>query len=832
MGSTVDIEGLISQLTLEEKISLLAGQNFWETVPVPRLNIPSLKVSDGPNGARGAQFKGGVKAACFPASVSLAATWDQSLPQKIGNALAEETISKGAYVLLAPTVCPHRSPLGGRNFESFSEDPFLAGQLATSYIIGLQEKGVGATIKHFVANEQETRRFTMNVNVSERALREIYLKPFEIAIKKAEPWALMTSYNLVNGTHADLNEHLLQTILREQWGFKGLVMSDWGGTNSCAESITAGLDLEMPGPANRRKMEDVKKAISSGTLQVESIDGCVRAIMKLLEKTGKFAKPETPPEQAISLPAHQKLIREAGAQGIVLLKNENNILPLKKSGVKSIAALGLAKECLAHGGGSAAVSCHYKITPYEALERTLGKDVDLRFAQGAKIFRNLPDMVEGLFSLENKPGLTLSRYDTRDFSSTPEVSSHDMGTYIPLESRCEAARLEGVYRPTVTGSHYLSFSSLGPSKFLINDKVVLETTKNSDDSMGFLLGGVVEEIVSFDFVAGEEYKIRLETVAPKDEAEGGLSLLEGLLGIHLGFMLQSDYEADLLTDAVEIAKTSDIALIFVGNTPVWETEGQDMTTMSLPANGSQDALIKAVCEVNSNVIIINSTGVAISMPWLSSVSAMVQTWFPGQEAGNSIVDVLFGDVNPGGKLPISIPHRIEDTPAYGNFPGDVDTLQVTYQEGVEIGYRFYDKKPERVLFPFGFGLSYSNFEISSVTVEGKVLANGGTISVSADVKNVEGAAGHEVVQVYIAPLNSKVDRPIKTLAGFAKVALASGESKTAQVSVSYESAAFWDETLNMWKVEEGDYEILVGNSSANIVSKEKITVEETFTYGP
>jgi beta-glucosidase len=575
-STDVDVDQLLKQLTLEEKISLLAGKNFWETVPIKRLGIPSAKVSDGPNGARGAQFQGGVRAACFPASSCLAAGWDREVVSRIGVALAEETRSKGAICLLGPTVCPHRSPLGGRNFESFSEDPFLAGKLASTYIQGLQGQGVSATIKHFAANEQETRRFTMNVNVSERALREVYLKPFEIAIKEAKPWALMTSYNLVNGTHADMNEYLLQTVLREQWGYKGLVMSDWGGCNSMAESINAGLDLEMPGPTIHRKTEDVKRAVESGKIDVKTIDARALAILNFVKQTGKFEHPETPPEQAIIKPEHQKLIREAGAQGAVLLKNEKSILPLKAKELKSVAALGLAKECLAHGGGSATVNCHYKVTPYEALERVLGKDVKLEYAQGAQVFRNLPDMKDDLFDLDGKPGLTLSRYQTRDFSGEPEaIQNNETGSYMPIETRCAAVRIEGAYKPSVSGSHYMSFYALGPSRLFINDKLIFDITKNSDDPMGFLFGGVVEERSQVDFVKGQEYRVRVESIAPVSHpnSKETLSLLDGLLGVHLGFMTQETFEEDLLASAVEVAKSADVALVFVGNTASWETEG-------------------------------------------------------------------------------------------------------------------------------------------------------------------------------------------------------------------------------------------------------------------
>lgn len=348
--------------------------------------MPSLKTSDGPNGARGAEFAHGTTAACFPASVCLASTFDVNLATQVGAALAEETASKGARVLLAPTVCLHRHPLGGRNFESFSEDPLLAGKLAAAYIRGLQDKGVGATIKHFAANEQETCRFTVNETISERALRELYLKPFEIAIKEADPWAVMTSYNLVNGTHADSSDFLLKKVLRGDWGWKGLVMSDWGGTNSTAESINAGMDLEMPGPTKWRKVEDVKEAIAAGKTSEEAVTERARNVLELLVKTKQFEDPITPPEKAINRPSTQKLIRQVGGAGAVLLKNEGGVLPIKKENLpkKKIALLGHAKDALIHGGGSASVNAHYKITPYEGLKAAVGDDIELVYAKGKR----------------------------------------------------------------------------------------------------------------------------------------------------------------------------------------------------------------------------------------------------------------------------------------------------------------------------------------------------------------------------------------------------------------------------------------------------------------
>ncbi|KAH9218724.1 glycoside hydrolase superfamily [Leptodontidium sp. 2 PMI_412] len=799
---------LIPQLTLEEKISLLAGRNFWETFAVPRLDIPSLRVSDGPNGARGGQWEGGTTAACFPASVCLAATWDEKLVAEIGDALAGETISKGARVL---------------NFESFSEDPYLAGRLATAYINGIQARGVGATIKHFAGNEQESRRQSMNSNISERALREIYLKPFEIAVKAAKPWALMTSY---------MSKYLIRDVLREQWGFKGLVMSDWGGTNSVEGSLLAGLDLEMPGPASQRKIPDIKAAIESGKLTEQVIDERVLAVLRLVKQAGKFENPEELEEQAIDRPEDRALIRKAGAEGAILLKNENGTLPLRAKKVKSIALLGLAKECLAHGGGSASVNCHYMITPYEAFRSRLGNGVDLTYSEGAQTFRNLPPLKENVVGKDGKSGFTLSRFQTQDISGVPEsVDSCPQGRWVSDGSPCVAAKLESKFRPTVSGSHYLAFSSLGPATVTIDGKKIFDVTEYDDDAMRFHLGGSVQEQKQFHFEKGEEYDIVMEAFG-LPTGDDMFSLFRGMVGIQLGFMLQEEYERDMLAEAVEAAKAAEVAVVFVGNTTAWETEGQDQPSMNLPVNGSQDRLISAVAAVNPNTVIIINTGVAIAMPWLSSVKAVIQSWFPGQEAGNSIADVIFGTINPSGRLPISIPKRLEDTPAFENFPGNLATLQVHYKEEIYIGYRFFDKHPEKIQFPFGFGLSYTDFEIRNIPQEKiLILSKNKSIDLHTSVKNIGAVAGSQVVQVYLAPSNTD-DRPDKTLAGFAKVTLDAGQGKNVNITVTYESAAIWDEDANLWKVLRGDYKLLVGSSSQDIAGSQAFIVEETFTFQP
>ncbi|KFZ03434.1 hypothetical protein V502_10949 [Pseudogymnoascus sp. VKM F-4520 (FW-2644)] len=794
---------ILQRLTLKEKVvSLLAGANLWQTAAIDRLGVFSVKVSDGPNGVRGSQFFDGVPAACFPAAVALAATWDRELVEMIGQALAEEAISKGVATVLGPTICLHRSPLGGRNFEAFSEDPLLTGELASKYISGLQARGIGATVKHYACNEQETLRYTIDVKVGERALREIYLKSFEIVIRKSKPWALMTAYNLVNGTHVDSNKHLLQTILREQWGYDGLVMSDWGGTNSVAEALTAGVDLEMPGPAYRRTFNNVTEAIDQKALSLDSVDRAALSVLRLAERAGRLGKSSDVPERAENKPTHRQLIRKAG--------------------IRQHSILGMGKCCFAHGGGSAIVNCHYKVTPFEALQELLPPDVEIRYAQGAHVFRKLPDWKEGVVDIDGNPGFTLRRYQNPDLQSQPEATINTYSSkYLGVENRCAAVVLEGFYQPAVSGSHFLAFSTMGLTNFLINDEVV-----HTSQNVGMMTGQ--EERKQFAFIQGEQYRIRVESFGAPFRPE--MPLITGMVGFDLGFMTQQEYDEDLLQAAVDAACSVDVALVFVGNTVEWETEGWDRQTMELPANGSQDRLIEAVAKVNSNTIVLNSTCSAISMPWLSSVPAVLQTWFLGQESGNAIIDVLFSISSPGGKLPISITHRIEDSPSYGNFPGNLNTMQVHYKEGIEVGYRHFDKHPDKIQFPFGFGLSYTIFEFSNIRISGDEVVYGTQLEVDVDVTNVGNQSGKEVVQIYVAALDSNDDMPVKVLAGFDKVDLIAGQCKTAMANITFESFAFWDTAIDSWKVTKGQYDILLGNSSINILARRQVTVKETFTY--
>ncbi|KAH6647081.1 family 3 glycoside hydrolase [Truncatella angustata] len=833
-----DIEAVLNSLTLGEKISLLAGQNFWETVPIPG-KVPHIKCSDGPNGARGADFTGGTKAACFPAASNVAATFDLDIANRIGQALAEEAQSKGARCLLAPTTCIHRHPLGGRNFESFSEDPLLAGKLASQVIQGVQSKGVAATIKHFAANEQETERLSVDETISERALREIYLRPFEIAVKEAKPWAIMTAYNSLNGEHCDSNMFLFK-VLRGDWGWKGLAMSDWGGTNSTAEALNAGLDLEMPGPTNKRKIPDVISAIRDGKVSESTIDDRARTVLEFINRLKAFKDPIIPPEKAINKPEHQALIREAGAKGCVLLKNDNKVLPLSKDKVKGkkIAVIGLAKTPLAHGGGSASVQAHYKIAPLDALKEAFGDSTDLVFAKGAHTERLLLPVGEdasagSIIGLDGKPGFTLQLLN-KDTNTVEETKNGQPSSNVsPIGSRAtffKIVDLIGDFTPAETGSHYLGCTGLGVTQVYINEKLVYDQPKPFLDAMGFLFGAISEKQFTHPFTAGTTYRIKIRNFPPIDVP--GLEILNGRPGVRLGLQLASAHDADLQGEASAIAKDADYAIVFTGHDPQWETEGQDQVSFNLPRQGTQDALVSAVASANPNTIVVNSTGVAIALPWLDQVAGLVHAGFPGQEVGNSIADVLTGAVNPEGRLPMTFPKRLEDAPAFGNFPGEYVNGQqkVEYKEGVFVGYRHYDRiGADKVNFSFGYGLSYTSFETANLRVSRKSETE---YSVTVDVSNTGSTQGGTLVQVYGGNSETSVEHPIKSLIAFKKIRLQPDETQTVQLSISARDLGFFDESKNQWVVPAGQYNFSVGNSALDIIQTVKVAVEEELTFSP
>jgi beta-glucosidase len=806
------IDDLLRQMTLQEKVAMLAGTNTWYTVPVERLGIPSLKMTDGPNGARGAgSLTGGTKATCFPAGVSLASTWNTELVERVGQALADEAKAKGARVLLGPTVNIQRSPLGGRNFECFSEDPYLTGRLAVAYITGLQRGGVGASIKHYVCNDEEFERFSISAEVRERVLREIYLLPFQMAVHEARPWTIMAAYNLVNGVAASESQYLLTAILRDEWGYDGVVVSDWfESVKSTAASVNAGLDLEMPGP--RWRGEKLLAAVMQGEVAEATIDTSVRRLLHLLERAGRFEQPQLADEQVIDSPERRALVRAAAAEGIVLLKNDQQVLPLAGEQLTRVAVIGPnAKVAQIMGGGSAQVNAHYAVTPFEGIVAKRGDGTRVDYEQGCTNFRLLPilDTSAVLAGTEgDERAFAVEYFNSRDLSGTPvyretKATAEFMWFSAPdgVDPQHFAVRATGRFTPAETGPYTFSLVSAGLSRLFVDGREIIDNWTQQIPSREYFGFGSTEVQGVVSLEAGRTYPLALEFA--KIETSRVSAVRVGVVPA---------VPTDAIERAARLAAESDVAIVCVGFGGDWQSEGIDRPDMELP--GQQHALVEQVAAANPRTVVVLNTGSPVSMPWLDRVAAVVQAWYPGQECGNAIADVLFGDIVPSGKLPLTYPMRLEDTPAYLNFPGE--NGKVYYGEGIFVGYRYYDKKRVEPLFPFGFGLSYTTFSYGQPRLSAREIGPDDALQVSVDVTNTGQRTGNEVVQLYVRDRQARLQRPEKELKAFAKVAVAPGETKTVTLSIGREALAYYDDRAHQWVAEAGEFDVLIGASAQDI----------------
>ena len=665
---SIDIQAIISKMTLEEKAALCTGASAWTTTPIERLGVPEMIVSDGPHGVRRvpdihAMANESLPSTCFPTASCTASTWDVDLIRKMGEAIAEECIALNVDVVLGPGANMKRSPLGGRNFEYFSEDPYLAGEMAASFINGVQSKGVGTSLKHFAANNQEFQRFSISAEIDERVLREIYLPAFEKAVKQAKPWAVMCCYNKVNGVYGSENHHLLTTILKMEWGFKGLIVSDWGAVHDRVAALKGGLDWEMPGPQERR-VKAVVEAARSGELDEALLDESVRRILRIV-----FKAKETPKGDNFDVDAHHELAHQIAAEGMVLLKN-NGLLPLKGQG--HIAVIGRSAEN-AHfqGGGSSHINPTKVAVPFKEFGAQAG-NAELTYAEG----------------------------------------------YPADNSFCQ----------------------------------------------------------------------------------------------------------DLIDQAVILAQSADVAILYIALPTFKESEGYDRTDLDL--TDQQIALIKAVAKVQPNSVVVLNNGAPVAMSaWIDDVAAVLEGWMMGQAGGVAIADVLFGKVNPSGKLAETFPLKLVDTPAYLNWPGGAG--EVRYGEGLFIGYRYYDAKQMPVLFPFGYGLSYTTFAYSNARVSSKTFKDVDGVTVTVDVTNAGDLAGKEILQVYVHDQKSGLVRPEKELKGFVKVELQPGETKSVSIQLDFRAFAYYHPEYRQWVTEDGEFDLLIAASATDIRQTLTVTLEST-----
>jgi beta-glucosidase len=667
-----DIKQLINEMTLEEKASLCSGLNFWRLKGVERLGIPSIMVTDGPHGLRKQGGSGdhlgiyqSVPATCFPSAVGLASTWNRKLIEKVGIALGEECQAEYVSVLLGPGANIKRSPLCGRNFEYFSEDPYLSSEMAANHVKGVQSQGVGTSLKHFAVNNQEHRRMSVDAIVDERTLREIYLASFENVVKQSQPWTVMCSYNKVNGEYASENKTLLTDILKDEWGFEGFVVSDWGAVNERANGLEAGLELEMPS-SNGLGDRKIVAAVKNGQLSEQTLDNAVERLLNIIFMAVDNKKENASYDKEV----HHKLAKEAATESMVLLKNDDKILPLKKEG--TIAIIGeFAVKPRYQGGGSSHINPTKLENIYEEIEKA-ASGAEVRYAKG--------------------------------------------------------------------------------------------------------------------------YDLKTDLV-----------------------------DEQLIEEAKEVAKQSDRAVLFVGLPDRYESEGYDREHLRIPNN--HQALIEAVAEVQPNLVVVLSNGAPIEMPWLIKVKGLLEGYLGGQALGGAIGDLLFGHESPSGKLAETFPQALSHNPSYLNFPGEED--KVEYKEGLFVGYRYYDTKGIAPLFPFGYGLSYTNFEYSNLVINKDEILDTEEVEVTLTVKNTGEVPGKEIVQLYVRDLKSTVIRPEKELKGFEKVELQPGEERTVTFTLDKRSFAYYNVDLKDWHVESGLFEILVGKSSAEIILEGTVNVKST-----
>ena len=801
------VSDLFKRLTQDEKMDLLTGTDFT-TRPIPRLGVPALSMADAGQGVRGGMESTTGPATAFPSGVAMAATWDPVLVGRIGKAIGEEALNKGTGVqtVLGPAINIHRSPLGGRNGEYFSEDPYLAGRLAVDYVKGLQSTGCGACVKHYAANNEEIDRGFVNVKVGERALREIYLPAFEAAVKEGHVWSLMSSYNKVNGYHSSANHYLLTDVLKKCWGFDGMVMSDWGGVHETVGAVMAGNDLEMPGPGYLKK-SNIDRALKAGLITQTAIDENVIRILRTDIRVGLLDNPRIRNSKIVNSPAHQHLTFEAASKGIVLLKNEGNVLPLDRKRIKSIAVIGPgANEMEVGANGSPYVQPFYSIQPLDGLKKAAKAGTTFRYARGTESGEPVPATALSLPD-GSGPGLNGEYFANRNLEGPPAFVRTDSKIQFDwsgksltgLGSSNYSVRWTGKLLAPKTGTYHLVLSADDGCRLFVNGKQLIDHwVETAVTSLG----------ANIDLVAGQSYDLKIEYFQAAGDAVARFDwTVPGM---------------ERYADAVQAARQSDVAII-CATTMGQEGEGNDRPSMDLP--GDQDGLIKAVAAVNKRTIVVLNTGTPVTMTaWLNRVPGILETWFPGQEGGAALAAILFGDVNPSGKLPDTFAARREDYPDFGNFPGVHG--QVNYPEGIYVGYRHFDKHGIKPIFPFGHGLSYTSFKYGPLHVS--KLGGTGAFKVSLNVTNTGHRSGAEVVQLYVHDQHPKIDKPVQELKGFIKVMLAPGQCESVAMNILPRSFAYCDVPGKQWKADAGQYEIEVCASSRDIRQRTSVTLPTTY----
>ncbi len=797
------VDSILSQMTLEEKLAMLGGVDGFFIRDIPRLNLPRLKMADGPLGVR--NFG---PATAFAGGIALAATWNPGLAKLVGTELGRDARAKGVHFLLAPGVNIHRAPMNGRNFEYFGEDPYLASRMAVSYIIGVQSQGVSATIKHYLGNNSEFDRHNTDSIIDERTLREIYLPAFEAAVKEARVGAVMSSYNLTNGLHMSENKYLLTDVLKKEWGFDGLIMSDWSGTYDGIAAANAGQDLEMPSGLHMNE-QTLKPAIDQGKVSTAIVDDKIRRILRTAVRFGWLEGDQT----ALPIPRYnlqgRQVALNAAREGITLLKNDGGLLPLSKSKIKSILIVGPAAfPAVPVGGGSADVQPFAAISYLEGLANYTSKDpnnaVQVYYDRGLLTYSELAGATNFTTSETNRePGLRAEYFNNLDLKGTPVITRSeehiDYGTAARLlfPEQTFSSRWTGYYTAQESGSYDVfvqTHREIGGSyRLYVDDQLVLDNWKT------------LTALVDYRTLRLEHgpHKVVLEQTGRGTRRAARLRM-----GVVRSGQLVSG-------NAKKLAANVDVVVVAAGFDAETEAESADRT-FGLPLG--QDELIGEMTAANKNTIVVMTSGGSVDMQaWFDRVPALVQAWYPGQEGGTALAEILFGEVNPSGRLPVTFERRWEDNPVHDSYYPEAGTKRVIYKEGIFVGYRGYEHNRTKPLFPFGFGLSYTTFTYSKLSI--KPAANTGSgprFELSFDVKNTGTREGADVAQIYLAPTGGKVERPSKELKGFAKVSLRPGETKRVSIILDSRALSYYDVNTKRWRVEAGGFNVLVGRSSEEL----------------
>ena len=818
------IEKLLQQLTLEEKCLMLHGRGIWEVAGCERLGIPEWTLSDGPMGVRGRGIGMAAEMAkglMMPAPIAMAASWDTDLLAESGTAIGLEAQDRKVQVLLAPTVNLHRVPTSGRSFECYSEDPHLTSRMAVSFIQAVQAQGIGACIKHFAANEQETDRFISDSIVDERTLRELYFAPFEAAVKEANVRAVMGSYNLVNGTQACANRWLLEDILRDEWGFEGFVVTDWSALHSAKEPALAGTDLEMPA-GGYWSGGQLQELAESGEVPEEAIDRKVANVMRFLEWAERLQGETDHEEQVVEHPGHAELARKAAAAGTVLVHNRKGLLPLMPDAAgrppKSIALLGpnSLRPCPG-GGGSAELGLRESPDLPTALQERLGESVTVTHHPCFSLDRDAPPLPEGWLDPE---GATLEFYEGRSIKGDPALTQ--TGAAVPMmyfggnwpveSSYFLAVRQRLVITPDVSGPWRFCGAGFSDVLLYADGELVCDNRENSFSLGPGLKGG--EGIVRLE--ADKPVELTLEHTSERQHQRFILS------DIRAAPLRPAEEEGAKIAAGIEAAAEADVAIVVVGSTSHWETEGADRPNLSLPLR--QDELVRRAIEANPDTAVAVNSGAPMLMPWLDDAAAVLVNWYPGQEGAAALADVLVGVAEPSGRMPVTWPRSFEDTPAGADVPRTHpgEDGKVFYDEGVLIGHRWLDECGIEPAVCFGHGGSYTSFEWTTPEVTGEFPASENTKGLTAKVtvQNTGTRSGSEVVQCYLshkAESQTTHMHPPQWLAGFAKLHLDPGETATAEIPLSFRSFAHWNTDKQDWAIAPGDYEIRLSRSSRNTV---------------